>query len=174
MFSPYYILWMMNFREIYLKLFLLMGFSSQRPPCWSHAKSQDGDGSVSREEFQRALQSGLGPLRGACENLWKTYGKPAETYGKPMEEWIHERSWEIGVKYQENLLDISGNWICVPPGPSSMVSFHDSTIKNVDLMTTTWDSTRHLGFFSTWDFWIYHDWSASICEYNTQLVAHKT
>jgi hypothetical protein len=80
------------------------------------------------------------------ENLWKAYGKPAETYGKPngsLDSREILRNWsEISRKFA---------------GPSSMVSFHDSTIKNVDLTTTTWDSTKHLEFFSTWDFWIYHD-----------------
>ena len=50
-----------------------------------HNDHQDGDGSVSREEFQRALQSGLGHLRGARENLWETYGKPMGNHRKPME-----------------------------------------------------------------------------------------
>ena len=97
----------MNFREIYLKLFLLMGFSSQRPPCWSHAKSQDGDGSVSREEFQRALQSGLGPLRGACENLWKPYGKPMGNQRKPM-----ENQWKSGFTRDLEKLEWNIKKIC--------------------------------------------------------------
>ena len=104
----------MNLREIYLKLFLSWWVFHHNDHHAGHTLCQDGDGSVSREEFQRALQSGLGPLRGACEDQWKTYGKPMGNQRKPMENpmevWIHERSWEIGVKYQENLLDHQAWW----------------------------------------------------------------
>ena len=114
MFSPYYILWMMNFREIYLKLFLLMGFSSQRPPCWSHAvpgwRRKCESGGVPKS-FAVRVGASQRRLWKPMENLWETSGNLWKTNGRVDSREILRNWSEISRKFAGHIWKLD---LCAP------------------------------------------------------------